>query len=607
MGTTRTAIDRAARGILVGLVACTPKGEPEVAAQQAPSVESPAIADAPAPVIPEAEVAAAPTCAPCVPRALASSSFPSRLALDATHVYWTADGTLVAASRIGGGSRELAHDVSGDSLALSTDAVFGCRRREDLDVAVVKVPKTGGERIDVATATECELAVVGDHLYFPLRERGLHKRLARLPLRGGEAELVGERTTVLSDIVGDATHVYWLEDGAIRRLPLAVRGAETFVAEARGRLGPMVLTATHVVWVQDTDVMRKAKVGSAKPERIANLQDVLDLASDGTRVFWASVADRRWVRYDPATATLETFAVPEGTSSIEVDDKTVVFNRFARTGRIDLVDTCGCGPDILVPEPAIREAEPPPDEFALVLGFAEDGRVKAQVSELSDDEMRTLDQLDGVVADEDLPQRHRRGTRYVATSLVGSSPAQVTGFDVGSGGSGTIYSIQFTGEPGVSGPVLLVREGGPRIEPLRPSAHDPEAARLVLPALRALAKAAGHRKAIGHKHVAVVRGRFPAPHAMLVALVVPVTGEEEPVEEYVAALWLADDAGRLTEEVIGIDRGLDRYDIELLVDVGADGVDEVLFSSSYYEGHFEHLLTWNGAKPEFTTLAGDGA
>jgi hypothetical protein len=212
---------------------------------------------------------------------------------------------------------------------------------------------------------------------------------------------------------------------------------------------------------------------------------------------------------------------------------------------------------------------------------------------------------DGTVPDEDLPQRFRRGTVYTVTTADGSVPARITDFDVGSGGSGTIFTFYLEGD-GLGGGGFVTREGGPVVAGIRAAENDVEAARLVLPALRTLAKREGFGSAIGKKHVVAVRGRFPEPHAMLVALVVPVAGEDE-VESYVAALWLADASGRLTEDVIEIGSGIERYDISMLVAVGADGVDEVLFSSSYYEGQYEHLLGWNGDLPEFTTIAGDGA
>lgn len=595
-------------GLLVGLAACTPKAPPEASVDERPvdAVEPTTIA----PVIPAAEVVAN-ACEPCTPRTLASVPHPTRLAMDATHVFWIAEKSLLAAPRAGGGLRKLVHDVVSDALVLADAAVFTCRARSDSDRDVVRVAKTGADQSVVATVPRCELAVAGGHLYLPRREKN-RMQLVRMPVAGGTVETFADTNAGLSAIVADATHLYWMDEDAIHRRALAGGATETILEGAKERLGALTLTTTHVVWVSGTDIVRTPKSGGGTPERLANLQDVLGLASDGTRVYWASVADRRWTRLDPTTGTVETYSLREGASSIAVDGTTVAFNRFDRSGRVELLDTCGCGADVLAASPAIREAEPPADEFALVLGHAESGRIEAQVSELSTDEMRDLDQVgadvpDGGIPDDELPTRFRRGTAYTATTGAGSFPASVTGFDVGSGGSGTIYSVQFAGDATLSGTVLLTREGGPPITGLRAAPGDPDAVRLVLPAMRTLAKSIGHRKAIGHKHVDAVRGRFPAPHAMLVSLVVPVSAGEDETESYVAALWLADDEGRLTSEVIGIDRGIERYDIDMLVDVGDDGVDEVLFSSSYYEGQYEHLLGWNADEPEFTTLAGDGA
>jgi hypothetical protein len=168
-------------------------------------------------------------------------------------------------------------------------------------------------------------------------------------------ERIGGATPPISQIVGDETHVYWQDELAIRRASRADGTVEMFFDKPDG-WGPLVLTATHVVWAQGKDpagspVLRKKKQGGGSPETIAAMQRASDLASDGTRVYWTD--SRRWVRWDPATPETRTsFAVPQFVSSIAVDGTTVAFNRFTDKGGIDVLDTCGCGSDVLVPDAA---------------------------------------------------------------------------------------------------------------------------------------------------------------------------------------------------------------------------------------------------------------
>ncbi|NJL33207.1 MAG: hypothetical protein HC893_04310 [Chloroflexaceae bacterium] len=57
----------------------------------------------------------------------------------------------------------------------------------------------------------------------------------------------------------------------------------------------------------------------------------------------------------------------------------------------------------------------------------------------------------------------------------------------------------------------------------------------------------------------------------------------------------------------GPDERLDHFEIDYLIDVDADGVDEVLVSSAYYEGRYDNLLEWQDGSWTMSTLAGDGA
>jgi hypothetical protein len=121
------------------------------------------------------------------------------------------------------------------------------------------------------------------------------------------------------------------------------------------------------------------------------------------------------------------------------------------------------------------------------------------------------------------------------------------------------------------------------------------------------AKAALSRKPIAAKHLTAVEGRFPGGFTHLVAMARPLAPENDIGSEHVAALLLVDATGRV-EAIDAPHLSIDRAEVAHLVDLEGDGVDEVIYDSSYYEGSYRLLLTWDAAgKAVRRTLGGDGA
>lgn len=121
------------------------------------------------------------------------------------------------------------------------------------------------------------------------------------------------------------------------------------------------------------------------------------------------------------------------------------------------------------------------------------------------------------------------------------------------------------------------------------------------------AKSALARKPIAAKHVSVIEGRFPNGFTHLVALTRPLAKAEEIGSEHVAGLLLADATGRV-EAIVAPAMTINHDDFRYLVDLEGDGVDEVVYDDSYYEGSYIVLMTWDAAgKAVQHTLTGDGA
>ena len=88
---------------------------------------------------------------------------------------------------------------------------------------------------------------------------------------------------------------------------------------------------------------------------------------------------------------------------------------------------------------------------------------------------------------------------------------------------------------------------------------------------------------------------------------VKVPSSDEETDNYLLALLLGDGVGAISGAVHEPAERWEAFTIDYLVDLEADGVDEVGFTSAYYEGSYELLLEWDGAQPQPSTLAGDGA
>lgn len=85
------------------------------------------------------------------------------------------------------------------------------------------------------------------------------------------------------------------------------------------------------------------------------------------------------------------------------------------------------------------------------------------------------------------------------------------------------------------------------------------------------------------EHLTIVRGQFPAPHVALISVTLPNPDEEE--DDYFSALLLGDSSGAISGAVHEPAQRWEAFEVDYLVDLDADGVDEVGFTSAYLRGH----------------------
>lgn len=282
------------------------------------------------------------------------------------------------------------------------------------------------------------------------------------------------------------------------------------------------------------------------------------------------------------------------------------------------------------PDPVIEPTAPAKPGVAVsALHWAsareEGGRTTIDITDVKDPEalMKLADehgQPDGISATfpatAKLPPGFATGDEWVVATTTGEKRGKAIGYGAYGGASEAHFIVVLdalaTGLTAKasdwSGPIPSLRE----VEPIDVATGPGKAllGRIKAPMTKAAepaAKAALKGKPITAEHVSVIEGRFPNGFTHLVALTRPLAPAEEIGAEHVGGLLLADATGRV-EAIVSPTMTINRDTFLFLVDLEGDGIDEVIYDDSYYEGSYTLLLTWTAAgKAEHRSLTGDGA
>jgi hypothetical protein len=234
-------------------------------------------------------------------------NYPSGLALDATHVYWSSmsssgEGSVMSVPITGGTATTLA--MGGNAKALAVNSVFAYWT--DLNAGAFSVPKAGDATLGLVEgeATWSSIAatdedVVWTQSFFAM---GLPAgwAVSGILFGGGPTWTLASSTTGGADsVVIDGNDVYFIastsESGAkasISRVPLG-GGAPTVLVTAHP--SSLAVDATYVYWTDDASptgpnsIQRVAKTGGT-PEVLASKLEFppWSIAVDATRVYWTS-------------------------------------------------------------------------------------------------------------------------------------------------------------------------------------------------------------------------------------------------------------------------------------------------------------------------------
>lgn len=111
-----------------------------------------------------------------------------------------------------------------------------------------------------------------------------------------------------------------------------------------------------------------------------------------------------------------------------------------------------------------------------------------------------------------------------------------------------------------------------------------------------------------NKTTQVVRGNFGGGYNALVFLLWRIEEPEGYASIELYSAWFAvNEATGAVLELSKPEQSIYYNWGDYIGDVDGDGIDEVIYSSAYYEGHYYLLLDWDAAQPDFQMLTGDGA
>jgi hypothetical protein len=194
------------------------------------------------------------------------------------------------------------------------------------------------------------------------------------------------------------------------------------------------------------------------------------------------------------------------------------------------------------------------------------------------------------------------------------TPGAFVGYETSGGASDMWWVIEFEakGARDGAGLAILGDVDSPQLRKPGRVALSSATGQEQLVAIRAMLDSklsAADRKRLGKKvlsktRVQMIEGSFPNDATMLVSIDVPM--KVEPGMS-ISALFTMTSDGEVATMLHAPKMRLEHFEPQSLGDIDADGLDDVVFESAYYEGRYKHLLRWSDAGPGVTTIAGDGA
>ncbi len=189
-----------------------------------------------------------------------------RVAVDAQSVYWTnpAMASVERVPQAGGAATTIASETHGpESIALDDTHVYWTAAG-----SVLRAPKAGGAPVTLASGTTLAygLAVDGTYAYYQAGDGSGYGTLTRVAIDGSGGPPLALAPTAVTGLAVDATSVYWTDNGGGRRgagnvLRIARTGGNpvTIATAQSSAVAGIAVDDTSVYWVNDREIMKAPK------------------------------------------------------------------------------------------------------------------------------------------------------------------------------------------------------------------------------------------------------------------------------------------------------------------------------------------------------------
>ncbi len=157
---------------------------------------------------------------------------------------------------------------------------------------VARLPKTGGAPRVLVSGLDAPSSVFVDakNVYFTTASA-----VRRVPKGGGAITTIATRQDSPGDVVADGKYVFWSTYTSVVRAPLA-GGPSVVIARASGAVPGIAIDTSTVYFIDNpayglTGVVKSIPKVGGKVSVVASEQAIpMDLAVDGTNVYWANSA-----------------------------------------------------------------------------------------------------------------------------------------------------------------------------------------------------------------------------------------------------------------------------------------------------------------------------
>jgi len=224
----------------------------------------------------------------------ASQNNPQGIAVDDSTVFF-GDGVNMRSVPKSGGTSTILAAATPSQIALDSSAIYWT----DGAGAVRKMPKTGGSPVTIATDTNSPSGVKTDGVNVYWSEFSSPGKIWRVSVNGGTPVLLGTQVNNRGVAIDPtSSNVYWGENvfvnaGRIDSAP-ANGGPPTNLVTGLNNVWDVAADGTSVFWIEDRTggVVRQVTISGGSPATLAsNLAAPVALAIDSSNVYWIERSD----------------------------------------------------------------------------------------------------------------------------------------------------------------------------------------------------------------------------------------------------------------------------------------------------------------------------